>query len=220
MITPLFKPDKAQIRPMTSRGTLYTVSAPSGAGKTSLVKALIDHTDNVRVSVSHTTRAMRPGEVDGINYHFVDRPHFTDMVKNNAFLEHAEVFGNLYGTSTQWVQDTLDSGTDVILEIDWQGAQQVRRLIPETVGVFILPPSREELTRRLTGRGQDDSSIIDARMKEAISEMSHYVEADFVIINDNFDVALQDFQSILSSTRLTLAHQQQKYAQLLSSLLS
>lgn len=204
---------------MTSRGTLYTVSAPSGAGKTSLVKALIDHTDNVRVSVSHTTRAMRPGEVDGVNYHFVDRGRFTEMVGSNAFLEHAEVFGNLYGTSTQWVQDTLDSGTDVILEIDWQGAQQVRRLMPKTIGVFILPPSREELTRRLTGRGQDDSSIIDARMKEAISEMSHYVEADFVLINDDFDLALKDFQAILCSTRLTLENQQQRHAQLLTALL-
>lgn len=205
---------------MSSRGTLYTVSAPSGAGKTSLVKALIDTTDNVMVSVSHTTRAMRPGEEDGVNYHFVDRDVFTDMAKDNAFLEHAEVFGNLYGTSTQWVKDTLDSGTDVILEIDWQGAQQVRRLIPETVGVFILPPSREELTRRLTGRGQDDSSIIDARMEEAISEMSHYVEASFVIINDDFDVALKDFQAILLATRLTLENQQQRHGQLLTSLLS
>lgn len=205
---------------MTSRGTLYTVSAPSGAGKTSLVKALIDSTDNVRVSVSHTTRSMRPGEVDGVNYHFVDREHFVAMVKDNAFLEHAEVFGNLYGTSTQWVLDTLDSGTDVILEIDWQGAQQVRRLLPETVGVFILPPSREELTRRLTGRGQDDSSIIDARMEEAISEMSHYVEANYVIINDNFDIALKDFRAILYATRLTLVNQQKKYGQLLQSLLS
>lgn len=205
---------------MSSRGTLYTVSAPSGAGKTSLVKALIDTTDNVMVSVSHTTRAMRPGEVDGVNYHFVDRDVFTHMAKDNAFLEHAEVFGNLYGTSTQWVKDTLDSGTDVILEIDWQGAQQVRRLIPETVGVFILPPSREELTRRLTGRGQDDSSIIDARMQEAISEMSHYVEASFVIINDDFDVALKDFQAILLATRLTLENQQQRHGPLLTSLLS
>ncbi|GAB3109026.1 guanylate kinase [Aestuariicella hydrocarbonica] len=205
---------------MTSRGTLYTVSAPSGAGKTSLVKALIDTTDNVMVSVSHTTRDMRPGEEDGVNYHFVDRDTFTDMVKDNAFLEHAEVFGNLYGTSTQWVKDTLERGTDVILEIDWQGAQQVRRLIPETIGVFILPPSREELTRRLTGRGQDDSSIIDARMQEAINEMSHYVEADFVIINDDFDVALKDFQAILLGTRLTLKNQQQRHCELLTSLLS
>ncbi|MYM63834.1 guanylate kinase [Pseudomaricurvus sp. HS19] len=205
---------------MSSRGTLYTVSAPSGAGKTSLVKALIDNTDNVRVSVSHTTRAMRPGEENGVNYHFVDRDTFVTMIGESDFLEHAEVFGNLYGTSTRWVNETLDSGTDVILEIDWQGAQQVRRLLPETISVFIMPPSREELARRLTGRGQDDSSIIDARMQEAISEMSHYVEGHYVIINDNFDVALADFQSILRSQRLTLAQQQQRHTALLASLLS
>ncbi|MGH1373103.1 MAG: guanylate kinase [Cellvibrionaceae bacterium] len=205
---------------MSSRGTLYTVSAPSGAGKTSLVQALIDSTDNVRVSVSHTTRAMRPGEEDGVNYHFSQRDTFVEMINNNAFLEHAEVFGNLYGTSTQWVKDTLAGGTDVILEIDWQGAQQVRKLIPETVGIFILPPSREELTRRLTGRGQDDNSIIDARMQEAINEMSHYVEGQYVIINDDFDVALSEFRSILVSQRLTLDNQQQRHEQLLSSLLS
>ncbi len=205
---------------MSSRGTLYTVSAPSGAGKTSLVQALIDTTDNVRVSVSHTTRAMRPGEEDGVNYHFSQRDTFVEMINNNAFLEHAEVFGNLYGTSTQWVKDTLAGGTDVILEIDWQGAQQVRKLIPETIGIFILPPSREELTRRLTGRGQDDNSIIDARMQEAINEMSHYVEGQYVIINDDFDVALSEFRSILVSQRLTLDNQQQRHEQLLSSLLS
>ncbi len=205
---------------MSSRGTLYTVSAPSGAGKTSLVQALIDTTDNVRVSVSHTTRAMRPGEEDGVNYHFTERDAFTQMIGDSAFLEHAEVFGNLYGTSTQWVKDTLAGGTDVILEIDWQGAQQVRRLIPETKSVFILPPSREELTRRLTGRGQDDNSIIDARMQEAINEMSHYVEGHYVIINDDFDVALNEFRAILVSQRLTLDNQQQRHEQLLSSLLS
>lgn len=205
---------------MSSRGTLYTVSAPSGAGKTSLVQALVESTDNVRVSVSHTTRAMRPGEEDGINYHFTERETFVEMIGDSAFLEHAEVFGNLYGTSTQWVKDTLAGGTDVILEIDWQGAQQVRRLIAETMSVFILPPSREELTRRLTGRGQDDSSIIDARMQEAINEMSHYVEGHYVIINDDFDVALSEFKAILLSQRLTLDNQQQRHEQLLSSLLS
>jgi len=205
---------------MSSRGTLYTVSAPSGAGKTSLVQALVESTDNVRVSVSHTTRAMRPGEEDGVNYHFTERDTFVEMIGDSAFLEHAEVFGNLYGTSTQWVKDTLAGGTDVILEIDWQGAQQVRRLIAETMSVFILPPSREELTRRLTGRGQDDSSIIDARMQEAINEMSHYVEGHYVIINDDFDIALSEFKAILLSQRLTLDNQQQRHEQLLSSLLS
>ncbi|NIB39442.1 guanylate kinase [Pseudomaricurvus alkylphenolicus] len=205
---------------MSSRGTLYTVSAPSGAGKTSLVKALIESMDSVRVSVSHTTRTMRPGELDGVNYHFVDRDTFTSMVDDNAFLEHAEVFGNLYGTSTQWVEDTLNSGVDVILEIDWQGAEQVRKLIGDTVSLFILPPSRQELVRRLTGRGQDDTSIIDARMKEAISEMSHYVEGQFIVINDDFDTALDELKAILVSQRLTLDRQQQRHQQLLSELLS
>ena len=205
---------------MSSRGTLYTVSAPSGAGKTSLVKALVESTDKLCVSVSHTTRPMRPGEVDGVNYHFVDHSTFTQMLEQSAFLEHAEVFTNYYGTSQQWVEDTLAGGTDVILEIDWQGAQQVKRLMPETVGIFILPPSRSALRERLTGRGQDDDSVIDARMAEAISEMSHYLEADFLLINDDFNVALEQFRTLIESQRLTLARQQQENANLLAELLS
>ena len=203
-----------------STGFLYTVSAPSGAGKTSLVKALIETTENVRVSVSHTTRSMRPGETDGVNYHFTDRSTFQKMVEENAFLEHAQVFGNLYGTSVQWVKDTLASGVDVILEIDWQGAQQVRRLLPETIGVFILPPSRGELRQRLTGRGQDDDSVIAARMQAATSEMSHFVEAEFIIINDRFEQALRDFQSVLLSQRLSLQAQRDRHGDLLAELLS
>jgi guanylate kinase len=203
-----------------SLGTLYTVSAPSGAGKTSLVKALIESTDDIQVSISHTTRDMRPGEVDGVNYHFTERDTFVAMTKDNAFLEYAEVFGNLYGTSTQWVKDTLAAGTDVILEIDWQGAQQVRKLIPDAVSIFILPPSREELRRRLTGRGQDDKAIIDGRMEEAISEMSHYVEGQFIVINDDFDKALADFKAIILSQRTTLENQQQRHKELLAELLS
>lgn len=205
---------------MSSQGTLYTVSAPSGAGKTSLVKALVESTDNLCVSVSHTTREKRPGEVDGINYHFVDHDTFSQMLNDSAFLEHAAVFNNLYGTSQQWVTETLSSGMDVILEIDWQGANQVQKLIPETVGIFILPPSREALQQRLTGRGQDDNSVIDARMAEAISEMSHYVEADYLIINDDFDTALAEFRTIITSQRLTLARQQQEHKDLLIKLLS
>jgi len=201
-------------------GTLYTVSAPSGAGKTSLVKALIDSTDGILVSVSHTTRPMRPGEQDGVNYHFVTHDTFNTMVGESAFLEHAQVFDNFYGTSTQWVKDTLAKGHDVILEIDWQGAQQVRRLIPEAKSLFILPPSRECLRERLTGRGQDDKSVIDARMAEAKNEMSHYPEADFVIINDDFALALRDLQSIMLSERLTLEKQHIKHQSLLESLLS
>ena len=205
---------------MSTRGTLYTVSAPSGAGKTSLVKALIESTDAICVSVSHTTRTIRPGETDGVNYHFVDKDSFSQMMEQGAFLESAEVFGNFYGTSQHWVEDTLDSGQDVILEIDWQGAQQVRRLLPETIGIFILPPSRAELHKRLTGRGQDDDAVIDARMQEAISEMTHYVEAQYVVINDDFDQALVDFRGIILAQRLTLDNQQRRHEQLLADLLS
>ncbi|HSG60449.1 MAG TPA: guanylate kinase [Pseudomonadales bacterium] len=201
-------------------GTLYTISAPSGAGKTSLVAALLQQTAGVQVSISHTTRAMRPGEVDGVNYHFVDKQHFIDMIQRDAFLEHAQVFGNFYGTSQAWVQDTLQKGIDVILEIDWQGAQQVRRVMPETVGIFIVPPSIEALRQRLTGRGQDDSDVIEKRMAEAMSEMSHFHEADYIVINDDFDSALLDLKSILRSHHLTTAQQSTANAELLQQLLS
>ncbi|TQV82558.1 guanylate kinase [Exilibacterium tricleocarpae] len=205
---------------MSSRGTLFTVSAPSGAGKTSLVKALADTLSRVRVSVSHTTRAIRPGEVDGTNYHFVSRKHFVDMLEQGQFLEQAEVFGNHYGTSKAWVDDTLAQGLDVILEIDWQGAQQVRRQCPEAIGVFILPPSRQALRQRLTGRGQDDAAIIERRMREASAEMSHYVESDYLIVNDDFDTALAEFQALITAHSLRLDRQQQNRQQLLMELLS
>ncbi len=201
-------------------GTLYTISAPSGAGKTSLVAALVKSLDDVLVSVSHTTRAMRPGEVNGVNYHFTDREQFISMVEDSAFLEHAEVFGNLYGTSTQWVIDTLASGEDVILEIDWQGAQQVRHIIPNAISLFLLPPSRAALTERLQGRGQDNEDVIKARMQEAINEMTHYVEGQFLIINDDFATALEEFRSLLISQRLTQKNQAQRHDQLLIELLS
>lgn len=202
-----------------TRGNLFTVSAPSGAGKTSLVKALVESTDGVRVSVSHTTRAQRPGETDGVNYHFVSRDTFLAMLEDTAFLEHAQVFSNLYGTSKHWVEAQLAAGTDVILEIDWQGAEQVRRLIPDTIGLFILPPSREALHKRLTGRGQDSQEVIDARMQEAINEMTHYVEADYLIINDDFDVALAEFRALVISQRLTQTRQGARHSDLLQALL-
>lgn len=201
-------------------GTLYIVSAPSGAGKTSLVKALIDSMPQVRVSVSHTTRAMRPGEVDGVNYHFVDRERFLAMLERNEFLEHAEVFGNLYGTSQRWVEQTLAEGYDLILEIDWQGAQQVRRALPQARSVFILPPSREALLQRLSNRGQDSEEVIAARMAQATAEMSHYVEYDYIVINDDFQQALDELKAILLGNRLTLARQQALHHRLLSALLS
>ncbi len=201
-------------------GKLYTVSAPSGAGKTSLVKALVESDQQVLVSISHTTRCMRPGEIDGVNYHFTEPQKFQRMLEAKAFLEQAEVFGNCYGTSKQWVEDTLADGCDVILEIDWQGALQVTRLMPEAISLFILPPSREALRSRLTQRGQDNSDVIDQRMAEAVSEMSHYQQADFLLINDDFDDALADLRSVLRSGRLNKVPQRQRHQLLLQELLS
>ena len=189
---------------MTTTGTLYIVSAPSGAGKTSLVKALIDTMAQVRVSVSHTTRGMRPGEVDGVNYHFTPREEFIDMLDQGDFLEHAEVFGNMYGTSHSWVKQTLAKGYDLILEIDWQGAQQVRKVIPEAKSIFILPPTHKDLRQRLNNRGQDAADVIDLRMQQAITEMSHYVEYDYIVINDDFSTALEDLKAIFRSNQLQL----------------
>lgn len=205
---------------MTTRGTLYTVSAPSGAGKTSLVKALIDNTNGIQVSVSHTTRAMRPGEQDGVNYNFVSQSDFVAMLEQAAFLEHAQVFDNYYGTSSQWVEDTLVSGQDVILEIDWQGAAQIRKLLPNTRSIFILPPSQSALRERLNNRGQDPEEVIERRMRDAKDEMTHYVESDFLIINDDFNVALADFQAIINAERLTQNKQQYRHQALLSRLLA
>ena len=205
---------------MSSRGTLYTISAPSGAGKTSLVNALLTSVEGIRVSVSHTTRTMRPGEEDGINYHFVDEATFVAMINNSAFLEHAKVFKHYYGTAQAWVEDILANGEDVILEIDWQGAEQIRRLQPNCISIFILPPSPKALEQRLTERGQDDQAVIEHRLAEAQEEMSHFVEADYLIINDNFDTALAELRAVVISQRLKLASQQQKNHQLLKDLLS
>lgn len=201
-------------------GNLFTVSAPSGAGKTSLVNAALDALPNLRISVSHTTRAMRPGERDGVNYNFVDESTFIQLIENGDFLEHAKVFGNYYGTSESWVRNTLTEGHDVILEIDWQGAAQVRQIIPETIGIFILPPSREVLRERLTNRGQDDADVIEQRMSEARDEISHYSEADFVIINDDFQTALEELQAIILSADLSSKKDFQKHQALISELLS
>lgn len=205
---------------MSIKGTLYTVSAPSGAGKTSLVAALIKKRPEVCVSISHTTRAMRPGEVDGVNYHFVDHATFERMLGEGAFLESAKVFSNFYGTSQAWVENTLAQGRDVILEIDWQGAAQVRRQLPDTISLFILPPSREALRERLTGRGQDPQEVIDARMAEAISEMTHYVEADYLIVNDNFDTALAQFEALIDAQQLRRDTQIARHGDLLHALLA
>ncbi len=204
---------------MTSTGTLYTVSAPSGAGKTSLVEALVERCPDLRVSISHTTRPMRPAEEDGVNYHFVSERVFMAMLERAEFLEHAHVFGNYYGTSGVWVDEQLKQGFDVILEIDWQGAQQVKRLLPGTRWIFILPPSRDTLLQRLRQRGQDDPAIIESRMNAAVEEMSHYVESDFLVINDDFEQALAELQSIMTSQRLCTTRQSADLAAMLEDLL-
>lgn len=201
-------------------GTLYIISAPSGAGKTSLVKALLEQDTAARVSVSHTTRAMRPGEANGVDYNFVTPQQFDELVQQGVFLEHARVFANQYGTSRLWVEEQLAAGIDVILEIDWQGARQVRERMPEARSVFILPPSRKALQQRLQGRGQDSADVIAQRMAEAVSEMSHYQEFDYLIINDDFDFALKQLNAILMASRLQLPKQQQKEQQCLNELLS
>jgi guanylate kinase len=201
-----------------TRGTLFIVTAPSGAGKTSLVKALLEREPQLRVSVSHTTRAKRPGEEDGVNYHFVEEAEFMEMLQAGKFFESAHVYGNHYGTSQQWVNEQLDVGLDVILEIDWQGAEQVRNLNPNACSIFILPPSLETLKTRLLDRAQDDTETIEKRMSEAVAEVSHVAEADFVVINDNFDTALEDLCAVIRSHRLTVKYQETKQAALLASL--
>ena len=203
---------------VASKASLFVISAPSGAGKTSLVNALLDSLDQVQVSVSHTTRASRPGEVDGSNYHFTKKDDFLAMMGNAQFLEHAEVFGNYYGTSQAWVEETLACGTDVILEIDWQGAEQIRRQI-DCKSIFILPPSLPALQERLSNRGQDSDEIIQKRMDEAQTEISHYPEADFLVINDDFDTALDELIAIIKSQRCINGLQQKKNQQLLIDLM-
>lgn len=182
---------------MTNNSNLFIVSAPSGAGKTSLVKALVDATPEVVVSVSHTTRDMRPGEVDGENYFFTAYKEFLRMIKNNEFLEYAKVFDHFYGTSIASVEKQLDQGLKVILEIDWQGAEQVREQIHGTQSIFILPPSKQELQTRLRGRGQDSEDTIARRMRDAESEISHFDEFDHIVLNDDFDQALQDLTALV-----------------------
>jgi len=203
-----------------TNGTLYVISAASGAGKTSLVNAVLAQVDDLVVSVSHTTRAPRDGEVDGVNYHFVDKQTFETMVEASEFFEHATVFGYMYGTSRQHIQEQLHKGADVILEIDWQGARQIRKLMPDCKSVYIVPPSTTALRERLDSRGQDDEAIIDQRMREAIGEMSHYVEFDYLIINDDFDEARDNLAAIIKGNRMLHEQQQQKHAELLSQLLT
>jgi guanylate kinase len=202
------------------RGTLYIVSAPSGAGKTSLVAALLEKLDDVVLSVSHTTRKPRPGEVDGAHYHFVSAERFLDMIEAGELLEHAKVFDNFYGTSQAAIRARMDVGKDVILEIDWQGARQVRKAIPECQSVFILPPSRVELERRLRGRGQDDETVIQRRLRDAESDSAHYDEYDYTVINEDFDRAVADLASLFHANRLRTPEQQVRHQRLIASLLA
>jgi guanylate kinase len=203
-----------------SDGILYILSAPSGAGKTSLLKALRERDGELHVSVSHTTRPMRPGEEDGVHYHFVDQASFLSKVDSGDFLEHAEVFGNYYGTDETSVRRQLKAGQDMVLEIDWQGAQQVRRRFPDAISIFVLPPSPEALSERLSNRGQDSEEVIRGRMRAAVSEMSHYAEFDYLVINDDFEQALNELAAIVTGQRLRLSRQASNHADTISRLLS
>ncbi len=203
-----------------SQGNVFVVAAPSGAGKTSLVRALLETLPGVILSISTTTRPARAGEQDGRDYFFVDRDAFQQRRAQDAFLEHAEVFGNFYGTPRDWVEERLAEGLDVILEIDWQGARQVRERMPGVAGIFVLPPSVEALARRLAGRGQDDDEVIARRMAAAREELGHYDEFDYLVVNDEFDVALEDIKAIIRAARLGISSQRMRQRPLLEELLA
>lgn len=206
---------------MARRGNLFILSAPSGAGKSSLISALLQgKPTDMQVSVSHTTRAMRPGEENGVHYHFVTPEVFKDLIDQGAFFEWAEVFGNYYGTSRITIEQTLEKGIDVFLDIDWQGARQVKTQIPDAIGVFILPPSRAELERRLRSRGQDSDEVIAGRMEEAQSEISHYGEFDYLLVNEDFDTALSELRAIVKAERTRLARQVEAHGGMLDDLLA
>jgi guanylate kinase len=202
-----------------TRGNLFILSAPSGAGKSSLINALLKKHADMKVSVSHTTRAPRPGEENGVHYHFVSTDEFKALIAKDDFFEWAQVFDNYYGTSKQAIESQLDAGIDVFLDIDWQGAQQVRKIMPSVKTIFILPPSKEELEQRLNNRGQDSAEVIASRMAKAQSETSHYNEYDYVIVNDDFESALGDIEMIVMAQRLTLKAQEERHQVLLNSLL-
>lgn len=208
-----------QLFTMTT-GKLYIVSAPSGAGKTSLVKRLTAELDGLTVSISHTTRPMRVGEQNGVDYFFVSVDEFKAMIERQAFLEHAQVFDNFYGTAQRTVELALAGGTDVILEIDWQGAQQVRNMLPDSESIFVLPPSIEILKQRLRGRGQDTEETIARRMQDAVTEISHYPEFDYLVVNDDFETALNQLKSIVVANRVAQQRQQQQITALLENLLN
>ncbi|MES2998169.1 MAG: guanylate kinase [Pseudomonadota bacterium] len=200
-------------------GTLYIISAPSGGGKTSLVNALLESVSNLEASISYTTRAPRPGEKEEIDYHFIDEKAFKRLIQEQAFLEYATVFGHYYGTSLGWVTKKIEAGIDIILEIDWQGAQQIREKMPESIGIFIIPPSWEILEKRLRLRAQDEETVIKNRMKDAKAELTHYDDYDYLILNENFSNALADLNAILRVRHLRSSVQKHELAPLLETLL-
>ncbi len=203
---------------MADSGNLYIISAPSGAGKTTLVKALVDSLSKITVSISHTTRAKRPGEMNGVNYYFIDKNLFEKMIAQNDFLEYATIFDHWYGTSKSWVNETLAQGLDVILEIDWQGHQQIKTLFPDSIGIFILPPSLNDLRDRLMKRNQDDANIIKKRLADTSETISHVYEFDYVVMNDDFTNALHDLKTIIEAGRLLQKRQTKQYARLIGEL--
>ena len=201
-------------------GLLFVVSAASGTGKTSLVKALLDRITNLHVSVSHTTRGQRPGELDGVHYHFTEKDSFLALVEQGGFIEYAEVFGNYYGTAQATVKEQLAKGHDVLLEIDWQGAQQVRKLFPDSKQIFILPPSQFDLRQRLSNRGTDSVEVIERRLGCAVEDMQQYVNFDYVIINDDFNKALHDLESVIIANRLVITQQASRHQKMISELIT
>ncbi|MBD1583180.1 guanylate kinase [Pseudoalteromonas sp. S16_S37] len=202
-----------------TRGNLFILSSPSGAGKSSLIKALLTKHQDIKMSVSHTTRAPRPGENDGEHYHFVTEDEFSALIVKGDFFEWAKVFDNYYGTSKAAVETQLNEGLDVFLDIDWQGAQQVRKLVPDVKTIFILPPSQQELENRLNSRGQDSKEVIASRMAQAKSESSHYNEFDYVLVNDDFDTTLAQLEHIVIAARMELKAQQVRHGELINDLL-
>jgi guanylate kinase len=200
-------------------GNLFIVTAPSGAGKSSLVKALLEADSGIQLSISYTTRAPRPGEENGVHYHFISVDEFREMLNRGDFLESAEVYGNYYGTSQPWIEDQIRAGQDLLLEIDWQGAAQVRKLFPDALSLFILPPSLAELQRRLEGRGQDSAEVIARRLAAAQEDIAQAYSFDYLVVNDDFNIALADIQAIVRARRLGIQNQMSSLQPLLKDLL-